>query len=147
MQWPKTMRKTGPVMLRLALLLVVLSPAILFGTARFVLYQAEKTTDGNPYCVQYASQNSVARYAPVRSLWELTFVAMQARYLSLGGSQGRPYSLPGVLVVDKNDRTELWDWSWRILGWRPVSGGARQALRIEAACTPEPDFGARLPVV
>nr|WP_306263432.1 hypothetical protein [Pararhizobium sp. IMCC3301] len=134
-------------MLRLALLLLVLSPAILFGTARFVLYQAEKTADGNPFCVQYASQNRVARYAPIRSLWELTFVAMQARYLGLGGSQGRSYSLPGVLVVDKNNTTELWDWSWRILGWRPVSDGARQALRIEAACTPERDFGARLPVV
>lgn len=141
------MRKARPVILRLGLLLAVLSPAILFGTANFVLYQAEKAADGNPFCVQYANQSSIARYTPVRSLWELTFVAMHVRYLSLGGSEGGPFSLPGVLVVDKNDGTELWDWSWRIIGWQPVSEGARQALRIEAACTPEPDFGKTLPVV
>lgn len=140
-------RKTGPVILRFLLLLAVLSPAILFGTASYVLYQAERVSDGRPFCVQYANQTSGGSYTPVRSLWQLTFVAMHARYLGLGGSGSDQFSLPGVLVIDQAERADLLRWSWSKLGWHMISDGARMGLRVEAVCAPHVNFGDDLPVV
>lgn len=140
-------RKAGPVILRFVLLLAVLSPAILFGTATYVLYQAEKVADGKPFCVQYANQTGGGRYTPVRSLWQLTFVAMHARYLGLGGSHSDQFSLPGVLVIDQAERADLWRWSWSSLGWHRLTDGVRKGLRLEPVCAPHVNYGDDLPVV
>lgn len=140
-------RGTGTVILRFVLLLAVLSPALLFGTASFVLYQAESVAEGKPFCVQYATQTGLNQYTPVRSLWELTFVAMHVRYLGLGGSASEQYSLPGVLVIDQEERADLWRWSWASLGWQKLSNGEQLGLRLEAVCSPDVNFGEDLPVV
>ena len=144
---PDAARKAGTVIFRVLLLLAVLSPAMLFGTASFVLYQAERVADGRPFCVQYATQKGVSDYTPVRSLWQLTFVAMHARYLGLGGPASEQFSLPGVLVVDQTERADLWRWSWSSLNWKVLSNGQRLGLRLEAVCNPHVNFGENLPVV
>ena len=144
---PDAAHKAGTVIFRFVLLLAVLSPAILFGTASFVLYQAERVADGRPFCVQYATQKGVSRYTPVRSLWQPTFVAMHARYLGLGGPTSEQFSLPGVLVVDQAEQADLWRWSWSDLSWKKLSNGQRLGLRIEPVCNPDGNFGDNLPVV
>ncbi len=144
---PDAARKAGSVIFRFILLLAVLSPAMLFGTASFVLYQAERVANGRPFCVQYATQKGVSRYTPVRSLWQLTFVAMHVRYLGLGGRMSDQFSLPGVLVVDQAERADLWRWSWSGLNWKVLSNGQRQGLRVEAVCNPHVNFGDELPIV
>lgn len=139
--------KAGPIIFRFALMLAVLSPAILFGTASYVLYQAEKVADGKPFCVQYANQTGSGHYTPVKSLWQLTFVAMHARYLGLGGSDSDQFSLPGVLVIDQAERADMWRWSWSSLGWHKLTDGIRQGLRLEPVCAPHINYGDDLPVV
>lgn len=144
---PHTTRRIGAVIFRLALLLAVLSPALLFGTASFVLYQAERVAEDRPFCVQYADQNAVTRYTPVESLWQLTFVAMHARYLGLGGAASERFSLPGVLVIDQSDHADLWRWSWTSLNWTLLSEGEQKGMRLQAICDPRVNFGDDLPVV
>lgn len=139
--------KLGPTILSFFLLLAVLSPAVIFGTASYVLYQAERVADGRPFCVQYANQSGLSRYSQVQSLWQLTFVAMHVRYLGLGGSGSEQFSLPGVLVIDQAGHADLLRWSWKNLGWQLLPRGARTGLRVEAVCSPHIDFGEDLPVV
>lgn len=129
------------------MLLAVLSPAVIFGTANFVLYKADQTANGAPFCVQVATQNTIGQYKTVRSLWQLTILAMHARYQSLGGSDSFQFAFHGVLVVDRTDHAELWHWSWTQFGWHPISDGERKALRVEPACTPNKNFNDDLPIV
>lgn len=141
------MTRAGPVLMRLFLLLAVLSPAAIFGTANFVLYKANQAASGAPFCVQVATQSTVGQYQPVRSLWQLTILAMHTRYQSLGGSDSFQFAFHGVLVVDRRDHAELWHWSWTQFGWQPISDGERRALRVEPACTPSRTFNDDLPIV
>ncbi|MEP0521563.1 MAG: hypothetical protein ABJO09_20015 [Hyphomicrobiales bacterium] len=141
------MLRVGPFLLRLFLLLAVLSPAAIFGTANFVLYKASQTANGAPFCVQVATQSSVGQYKPVRSLWQLTILAMHTRYQSLGGSDSFQFAFHGVLVVDGKENANLWHWSWTQFGWQLITEGERQALRVEASCSPSRTFNEDLPIV
>lgn len=141
------MTRAVPVLLRFILLIAILSPAAIFGTASFVLYKANQTANGAPYCLQVATQSSVGKYKPVRSLWQITILAMHARYQSLGGSDSFQFAFHGVLVVDRKDHAELWHWSWTQFGWQTISDGERNAMRVEPACTPRKNFNDDLPIV
>lgn len=141
------MTRAWPVLLRFVLMLAVLSPAAIFGTAQFVLYKADQIASNAPYCIQVATQNSVGRYKPVKSVWQLTILAMHARYQSLGGSDTFQFAFHGVLVVARSERVELQHWSWTNFSWLEISEGERNALRVEASCTPSRGFKDELPIV
>lgn len=130
----------------------ILSLVILFGMAFplalangiVVTWRAEALAGERPYCIQYASQTDAFAYEPARTLFDLSFLKMQARLME-GGSSLFHFQNHAVLIVDDGTRS-FFNWSYGQEAFLDEVLNRNSNNKPQVFCHPEQHFAKHLPI-
>lgn len=108
-----------------------------------VKWRALSTAGIMPFCLQVPADH-IGRYRPVTRSSELTGFEMQALFTNGGGSSDYQFAFHAVLVVERDQSTEFYNWSYYTMNFVRVEDKSVRALHLNAVCKPSSDHLANL---
>lgn len=130
------MKKARPIRWLLALIALLLAANI-----PFVVWRAERTAQGRPFCIQLPYPPETPSYRPATSFLDLSVMRMHSSQKSSGGSQDYHPGFHAVLIVEHQGGMEWFNWSYRRMSFVPISDSARELMFLRSpSCEPSAGF-------
>jgi hypothetical protein len=125
---------------------------LMAANAGVVIWRAESIAGERPYCIEFASQTDVFAYEPVKTLFDLTALKMQARLVF--GQTGTLFTNQHhAILAIQGERTTFLNWSYwqenfleevKNRNWYDEPG--KRYLNPGVRCRFETHFARRLPL-